>query len=358
VRLGWLEVRDFRNHRETDLEVPDGLVVAVGANAQGKTNLLEAAHYLLTLGSPRTAADLPLVRSGAERAFLRGEVHTMTGRVLVEVELRPSGANRVRMNGSAVRRLRDLRHRVRSVFSIPEDLAIVQGQPEDRRRFLDQAGLALWPAGEEAVRSYERALRQRNRLLKEHDAPGAPPDLDAWDGELATHGAAVTSTRGEAISRVAPRAAAVFESISGDRLVVRYVPSVEGDDLVEAFVRRLAERRADELVRRTTLVGPHRDELELAVGELAVRKFASHGESWAAALSLRLGTAEALSEEVGEPAVVLLDDPFSGLDPSRRERLQEGLRSRGQVLMSIPDEAQVPPGATVWEVSDGGVRLR
>jgi DNA replication and repair protein RecF len=358
VRLAWLEIRDFRNHRETDVEVPDGLVVAVGANAQGKTNLLEAANYLLSLGSPRTAADLPLVRSGAERAYLRGEVHTATGKVLVEVELRPSGANRVRMNGSAVRRLRDLRHRVRSVFCIPEDLAIVQGQPEDRRRFLDQAALALWPTGEDAVKSYERALRQRNRLLKEHDGPGAPPDLDAWDGELAAHGAAVTSARAGAVTRVAPLASAVFSSVSGEDLVVRYLPSVEGEDLVEAFLRRLAERRADELVRRTTLVGPHRDELELAVGELAVRRFASHGEGWAASLSLRLGTAEALGQELGEPPVILLDDPFSGLDPARRDRLQQELRSRGQVLISVPDEAQVPTGAAVWEVTDGRVRPR
>jgi DNA replication and repair protein RecF len=358
VRLAWLEARDFRNHRETDLQVPDGLVVAVGPNAEGKTNLLEAVHYLLSLGSPRTAADLPLVRSGAERAYLRGEVHTATGRVLLEVEVRPSGANRVRMNGSAVRRVRDLRQRVRSVFSVPEDLAIVQGQPEDRRRFLDQASISLWPASEEAVRSFERALRQRNRLLKEHDAPGSPPDLDAWDRELAVHGAAVTSARGEAIGRVGPPASAVFESITGDRLSVRYAPSVEGEDVVTAFLRRLAERRADELVRRTTLVGPHRDELELAVGELAVRRFASHGEAWAAALSLRMGTAEVVSEEIGEGPVILLDDPFSGLDPSRRGRLQEDLRSRGQVLISVPDEAQVPVGAAVWEVSGGRVRAR
>lgn len=358
MRLVWLEVRDFRNHRETDVEVPDGLVVAVGPNAQGKTNLLEAAHYLLSLGSPRTAADLPLIRSGAERAYLRGEVQTATGRVLIEVEVRPSGANRVRVNGSAVRRLRDLRHRVRTVFCIPEDLAIVQGQPEDRRRFLDQAALALWPKGEDAVRSYERALRQRNRLLKEHDGPGPPPDLAAWDGELAAHGAAVTSARADAEARVAPAASAVFQSISGDHLAVQYRPSVEGEDLVEAFIRRLAERREDELVRRTTLVGPHRDELELAVGVLAVRRFASHGEAWAAALSLRLGTAEALKDESGEPPVILLDDPFSGLDPSRRDRLQEGLRSRGQVVISVPDEAQVPAGAAVWEVSDGRVRAR
>jgi DNA replication and repair protein RecF len=328
----------------------------VGPNAQGKTNLLEAAHYLMTLGSPRSSADLPLVRAGAERAFVRGEVHTNAGRVLIEVEVRPSGANRIRVNGSAVRRARDLRQRVRSVFFLPEDLAIVQGQPEDRRRFLDQASLALWPGGEAAVKSYERTLRQRNRLLKEHDGVEPPPELEAWSQELVTHGAAVTAARRGAIDRVGPRSARAFEDVSGERLTVRYAPSVQGEDIAAVFLLRLAERQADELLRRTTLLGPHRDELELAVGELGARRFASHGEAWAAAVCLRLGTAEALRDESGEAPVLLLDDPFSGLDPIRRQRLAEGLGRRGQVLASVPDPAQVPAGAIVWEVRDGGVR--
>ncbi len=356
MRLLWLELRDFRNHRHTELQVPDGMVVAVGPNAQGKTNLLEGAHYLMTLGSPRSAADLPLVRAGAERAFVRGEVHTATGRVLVEVEVRPSGANRVRVNGSAVRRVRDLRQRVRSVFFLPEDLAIVQGQPEDRRRFLDQASLTLWPGGEAAVKSYERTLRQRNRLLKEHDDLHAPPELHAWNRELAAHGAAVTAARKQAIDRVGPSSTEAFRNVSDERLRVRYAPSVEGEDVTAVFLLRLAEREADELLRRTTLVGPHRDELELEVGELGARRFASHGEAWAAAMCLRLGTAEALRAESGEAPVLLLDDPFSGLDPARRRRLADELGRRGQVLASVPDPAQVPPDATVWEVSDGGVR--
>ncbi|HEX9891512.1 MAG TPA: DNA replication/repair protein RecF [Actinomycetota bacterium] len=356
MRLAWLEIRDFRNHEETRLEVPPGLVVAVGDNAQGKTNLLEAAHYLSSLGSPRVSSDQPLVRAGADSAFLRGEVETASGKALVEIEVRSTGANKVRVNGSGIRRKRDLRQRVRSVMFIPEDLAIVQGEPEDRRRFLDQATESLWPVAEAARQSYERALRQRNRLLKEHEGPSAPPGLDAWDVELVTHGSAVTAGRGRAMERTAPRASGAYQAVAGMPLMVAYRASVEGPDLEDAFRAALAERREDEIVRRRTLVGPHRDDLDLAVGGLAARRFASHGESWAAALCLRLGLAEALAEEIEEPSLLLLDDPFSGLDPGRRRRLGQVLAARGQVLLAVPDRAQVPDGASVWEVEGGSVR--
>ncbi len=242
MRLLWVEARDFRNHRETRVEVPAGLVAAVGPNAQGKTNLLEAAHYLLTLRSPRVASDQPLVRAGAEVAYLRGEVATEGGRVLVEVEVRSSGANRVEVNRSAVRRKRDLRARVRSVMFLPEDLAVIQGEPEDRRRFMDEAAFTLWP-NEEGVRAaYDRALRQRNRLLKEHEGPEPPPDLEAWDAEVARHGGALTAARGRAVDRVGPRAGDEFERVAEDRLRVEYAASVEGgpdEDLEAAMLRRL-----------------------------------------------------------------------------------------------------------------------
>jgi DNA replication and repair protein RecF len=361
VRLIWLEVRDFRNHRETSVQVPEGLVAAVGPNAQGKTNLLEAAHYLLTLRSPRVASDQPLIRAGADRAYLRGEVATATGRVLVEVEVRASGANRIEVNRSGVRRKRDLRQRVRSVMFIPEDLAVIQGDPEDRRRFMDEAAFGLWPAEEAARTAYDRALRQRNRLLKEHDGPRPPPDLEAWDTELSRHGASLTRARGEAMAAVGPRASEEFAGVTGHGLRVGYAPSVvpAGEEELEAAMsRRLEERRDDELVRRTTLVGPHRDELELAVGELAARRFASHGESWAGALCLRLGIWAAVGVEMEEPPILFLDDPFSGLDPVRRRRLGEGLGARGQVLIAVPDEAQVPSGASVWDVEGGRVSPR
>lgn len=335
------------------------MIGLAGRNAQGKTNLLEAAHYLLTLRSARVASDQPLVRTGASSSFLRAEVDTSEGRVLVEVEVRSSGANVIQVNRSKVRRKRDLRQGVRSVMFIPEDLDVIQGGPEDRRRFMDEAVEAMWPAEEVARTAYDKALRQRNRLLKENEGAGAPPDLDAWDAELATHGAAVTAARTRAMAAVTPRAGDEFERVSGERLNIEYRPSVDArEDLESAMRERLLDRRADELVRRTTLVGPHRDELYIAVGEMTARRFASHGESWAGALCLRLGMWGAVSAEIHESPVLLLDDPFSGLDPERRSRLTEGLAARGQVLVSVPDEAQVPAGATVWEVEEGSVKAR
>ncbi len=362
MRLRWLEARDFRNHEHTELEIPDGLVVAVGGNGEGKTNLLEAAFYLLSMGSPRVGSDQPLVRRGAAggSAFLRGEVDGLEGRSLIEVEIRSAGANRVQVNRSPVRRRRDVRRLVRAVFFSPGDLDVVQGQPDVRRSFLDEAVAVLWPPKETAANAYEKALRQRNRLLKDWEGAGAPPGLEAWDGELVRTGAQLTRDRAAAAAALGPRAGAEFEALTGYGLEVRYAPSVPHESEVEAeFRARLAERRADELVRRTSLVGPHRDELDLAVRDLTARAFASHGEAWAAALSLRLGLAAAVGGEVGEAPVLLLDDPFPGLDPVRQARLSGRLTGRGQTVMSVADRAHVPPEADlVWEVRAGNVTDR
>ena len=314
---------------------------------------------------------------------MRGEVDGLDGRSLIEVEVRGSGANRVQVNRSPVRRRRDVRRLVRSVFFSPGDLDVVQGQPDVRRSFLDEAISVLWPQREPNLTAFEKALRQRNRLLKDWEGRGAPPGLAAWDAELVRTGAALTRDRAAAVEVLAARAGAEFESLTGYGLVVTYTPSVpapsdadaaaeveqgslEGvetapaaDPLERAFARRLAERRDDELARRTTLVGPHRDELELQVKELTARAFASHGEAWAAALSLRLGLASAVAAEVGEPPVLLLDDPFPGLDPTRQRRLAARLTGRGQTIMSVADDAHVPEHAdAVWLVLGGSVTVR
>jgi DNA replication and repair protein RecF len=392
VRLRWIEARDFRNHEHTELEVPDGLVVAVGGNGEGKTNLLEAAYYLLALASPRSSSDQPLVRRGSGSAYVRGEVDGLDGRALIEVEIRGSGANRVQINRSPVRRRRDVRRIVRSVFFSPGDLDVVQGQPDARRAFLDESVSVLWPQREPAVSAYEKALRQRNRLLKDWEGRGSPPGLEAWDAELVRTGAALTRDRAAAARVVGPVAGEEFEALTGYGLEIAYAPSVplreeagvevagdadgggsqgalEGvapaasrepvDPVEEAFRRRLAERRDDEIVRRVTLVGPHRDDLDLRVKDLGARAFASHGEAWAAALSLRLGLAAAASGEVGEPPVLLLDDPFPGLDPIRQRRLAGRLTGRGQTVMSVADDAHVPEVADrVWLVRAGTVTER
>lgn len=358
MRIEWLEVRDFRNHRELSLELGPGLTAVAGPNARGKTNLLEAVCYMCSLISPRVSSDLPLVRWGAQSAFLRGQVESARGRYLIEVEVRTGGQNKVLVNRTPVRRKRDLRRDVRAVFSGPDDLSVVQGDPSERRRLMDEAVRTLWPAKEGVAGAYERALRQRNRLLKDWDGGTEPAGLQGWDAELVAHGSSLTELRGMAVELLRHRAAEEFRGVAGPEegtLLVEYAPSVQGDPLDEAFIARLAERRADELIRRTTLVGPHRDELALSVQGLVARGFASHGEAWAAAICLRLALAGAVSEEFGDTAILLLDDPFSGLDPERRARLAGGLAGRGQVLMAVPDESHVPSGAVVWLAKEGGI---
>lgn len=359
MHVSWVEFRDFRNHRRTRLtDLPDGLVLVVGPNGEGKTNLLEGIAFLFFLASPRAGSADAVVRRGAEVAYARGEILTGSGRVLVEVEIPARGASRAQVNRSPVRRRRDLRRQVRAISCAPEDLSAVVGEPAARRAFLDEAVRALWPLREGAIGAYDRALRQRNRLLKEWEGRGAPAGLQAWDVEVARTGAALTRLRAAATEALAPGAEAAYRRVAGYGLDVRYAPSVEGEPLEERFLAKLAERRPDELARRTTLVGPHRDELSLAVRDLGARSFASHGESWAAAVCLRLGLAEAVAAEVGERPVVLLDDPYSALDPVRRERLSELLHGRGQVFVSTADPEHVPGGAAaVWRVRAGSVEI-
>ena len=334
--------------------------MAVGSNGEGKTNLLEGIAFLFLLQSPRTSSTEPLVRHGAEAAaYVRGETETANGRMLVEVEIPGHGANRVQLNRSPVRRKRDLRRQVRGVFFGPDDLVVVIGDPSRRRDFMDESIRTLWPLNEGAITAYDRALSQRNCLLKEWEGRGAPKDLDAWDAELTEAGSALVRLRGEAVVRLSPAATDEYEHLAGYGLGAEYAPNVGEEPLEEAFAQRLAARRPDEIVRRTTLVGPHRDDLSLAVRDLGARAFASHGEAWAAALCLRLGLASAVTDEVGERPVLLLDDPFSALDPRRQRRIGARLIGRGQVFVSAADEAHVPAGSDrVWDVTGGAVKGR
>lgn len=357
MRLSWLELRDFRNHALTRIDdIPMGLIVLVGPNGEGKTNLLEGIFFLYALASPRVSANQPLVREGTAAGYVRGEFETLSGRILVEIEIPATGASRVQVNRSAVRRKRDLRKQVRAVFFGPQDLRITLGDPAKRREFLDEALVALWPLKESLISAFDRTLRQRNRLLKEWDGRGEPVGLAAWDEELVLAGSALSRARSEAVSLLSPDASSEFQELAGYGLECEYRPSVWDDDDVEgAYRMRIAQRRADELARRTTLVGPHRDDLQLVVRHLGARAFASHGEAWAAVLCLRLGLAGAVERQIGEPPLLLIDDPFSALDPRRRDALGHRLAGRaGQVIISVADKADIPGSASaIWDVLSG-----
>src|SRR5436190_14040528 len=291
MRLSWVELRDYRNHAHTHVDLrTDGLFVVAGRNGEGKTNLLEAMHFLYGLGSPRVSASAPLVREGAESAYVRGEFETRDGRSLVEVEIRRKGANRVQVERSTVRRRRDLRRTVRVILFGPFDLPVVTGDPSRRRAFMDEAAVVLQPARDTLTTGYERVLRQRNRLLKEHEGRGAPADLDAWDDQLVTTGTAMMRARAEAVEAIASPASTAFRDVCGYELLVGYAPNVSGSgDVEDAFRAQLAERRADELLRRASLVGPHPHDLDLAVRDLGARSFPPQGGARGAAVAGPLG---------------------------------------------------------------------
>ncbi len=363
MRLAWVELRDFRNHAYTRIEpVPDGLIVAVGPNGEGKTNLLEGICYLFTLSSPRVSASGPLVRDGAEAAYSRGEVETLDGKVLVEVEVPTKGASRVKVNRSPVRRKRDLRRQVRAVFFGPDDLDVVRGDPSHRRRFLDEAVVALWPL-KESLLTGVRPRAAAAQPPAEGVGPSRRPRGHGGVGRRADPGGRRADPRARRGGRRA--GAAGVRGVRGAgriRLGLHVCARTSGATPTSRRRSAPASRSAGTTSwpdgRRSS--GPHRDDVDLAVRDLGARAFASHGEAWAAALCLRLGLATAVEREIGEPPILLVDDPFSALDPHRRDLIGERLAARGgQVVISVADEADVPDAAhATWDVRAGTVTPR
>lgn len=349
MRLAALELVNFRGWSELRLSFPPSSVGLVGANATGKTSILEAIWYSATLSSHRASADSVLVHSGEEAAIIRASVEHEGRTDLLELEIVTQGRARTKLGGSPVGRRRDVLGTIRASLFAPERVAVVRRDPGERRRFVDELLVQLHPRYHGVIREYERALRQRNALLRE--AGGiAPAGLDAWDEAVASPGGELCAGRADAILTLAPAAAAAYRAVGGDRaLHARYVPKVEeptepGSAAAWSLAIRegLRARRGDELARGTTLVGPHRDDVELMIGDLPARTHASQGEAWLAALALVLGVHSSLAERVGTQPVLLLDDAFSLLDPDRRERLGEALPSGAQIIAAASDPRELP----------------
>lgn len=376
-----LSVTDFRSWPAAELAFDPGPSVLVGANGEGKTNLVEAIGYLATLSSHRVPTDAPLVRSGAAAAVARAAVVADSRELRVEVQITPGRANRARLNGAAVPRPRDVLGVLRCVLFAPEDLAIVRGDPGERRRFLDELIVARAPRLAAVRADYERVLKQRATLLKSSGAArraGGGSDLrtlDVWDSHLATHGAQLLAARLAAVRALAPHAAAAYAAVAPDSAVLAMsyasslsgvLPELDGPQppevpaLEAALLAELARTRPQELERGVNLVGPHRDDLALSLGELALRGYASHGESWSAALALRLGSYELLRAEFprGAEPMLILDDVFAELDGGRREQLALVAGKAEQAVITAAVASDVPEhlhGAR-FDVQDGSVR--
>ncbi len=343
MKVTRLWLADFRNYSQAELApAPDGMTVLVGVNAQGKTNLLEAVAWLATLESFRGAPREALVRAGASRAVIRAEASRAGRALLVEAELPLVGQDRVQVNRHPLRRSRDLLGAIRVSLFSPDDLALVKGGPGERRRFLDQVLVALSPRHDQARGDLERVLRQRASLLKAagpRPAPGLLASLEAWDAKLSEVGEAVAEARGALVGALAPRVAAAYQDLAGRSAPVdlSYQRSWDGDLAVA-----LAASRADDLRRGITTVGPHRDDMAVALERLPARHHASQGEARSLALALRLAVHEAVAEEVGSRPVLLLDDVFSELDTARAAALL-ALLPPGQCLLTTASAA--PPQA-------------
>ena len=351
-----LSLTDFRSYASVELELEPGVTALVGPNGQGKTNLVEALGYLATLGSHRVATDAPLVRSGAERAVVRAGVVRDGRETRVEVEITPGKANRARLGGAPVSRPREILGTLRTVLFAPEDLAIVKGDPSERRRFLDELLVARAPRYSAVRADYDRVLKQRNALLKTAGAArraggSALRTLDVWDAHLATAGAALLAGRLDLVDALSPVVDKAYTSVSGgggtaalaytSTLPPDCLASRDRDVLAAALAAAVASTRDAELDRGVTLVGPHRDDLVLTIGELLARGYASHGESWSFALALKLASYDLLRADGGEP-VLVLDDVFAELDASRREQLADVVSPAEQVLVTAAVAADVP----------------
>ncbi|KQY46354.1 DNA replication/repair protein RecF [Cellulomonas sp. Root137] len=384
-----LSLTDFRSYAQVELPLEPGITALVGPNGQGKTNLVEALGYVATLGSHRVPTDAALVRAGTTRAVVRAKVvrELEPGRprsTLVEIEVTPGKANRARVNGGSPTRARDVLGILRTVLFAPEDLSLVKGDPDGRRRFLDDLLVQLTPRVAGTVADYERVLRQRSALLKSAGVArrGAGADLrtlDVWDAKLAQTGAQIIVARRGLVRSLAPHIERAYAQVSAGQgdAIVTYKASLDAVletadesasvELVEAqLLEAIGRLRSKEIERGVSLVGPHRDDLVLTLGGLPAKGYASHGESWSFALALRLASYELLTrgdEGVGgdwgpdgEP-VLILDDVFAELDARRRDRLAELVAPARQVLITaaVADDVPAPLAGARVDVMGGEV---
>jgi DNA replication and repair protein RecF len=365
VRVTRLALTDFRNYHSADVALEPGPNLFVGSNGQGKTNLVESLVYLSSLGSHRVSSEQALIRQGADAAIIRARLQHADRELLVEVQLNRSSPNRAQVNRAQIKP-RELPRYSSTVLFAPEDLALVRGEPSGRRRFMDELLILRSPRFAGIIADYDRVLRQRNTLLKSARATGAKAasltTLDVWDDKLVALGSELIEARARIVGELQPEVAAAYYSVAGDDHHARLAsqlsvlasdpdadPTEAGTETLTAdriaveFRSSLERLRRSELERGVTLVGPHRDDLLLELNGMPARGFASHGESWSFALSLKLASAAVLRREsaTGDP-VLVLDDVFAELDESRRARLAAAVADFEQVLITAAVFDDVP----------------
>ena len=374
-----LSLHDFRSYPDAEVVLGPGVTAFVGRNGQGKTNLVEAVDYIARLSSHRVSGDAPLVRFGADHAVVRAAVVKDGREAVLEVQINPGRSNKARVNRSPLPRARELLGLVRTVLFSPEDLALVKGDPSERRRFLDDLLVQRAPRFAGVRADYDRVLKQRSSLLKTagiarrqgRSADSALSTLGVWDSHLARTGAELLAARLTLVDDLRPYVAASYEAVAEGATrtdaTMSYKPSFELPDgepdrtvLAEALLAEVERRRDDEIDRGLSLVGPHRDDLTLMIGPLPVKGYASHGESWSMALALRLASYYVFCEDDPSPGaapVLILDDVFAELDSQRRAKLAGIVTGAEQVIVTAAVAEDIPEALSgeQFKVVPGGV---
>ncbi|AVH65876.1 DNA replication/repair protein RecF [Nostoc sp. 'Peltigera membranacea cyanobiont' 213] len=343
--LKTLNLRQFRNYQDQKVEFNAAKTILVGNNAQGKSNLLEAVELLATLRSHRMTRDRDLVQEGEAIAQINATLERQTGISDLTLTLRRNGRRSVAINGESIRRQMDFLGVLNAVQFSSLDLDLVRGGPEGRRNWLDTLLIQLEPVYAHILQQYNHVLRQRNAFLKRHvetlNATSLQSELAVWDAQLATTGTRVIRRRDRAIQRLAPIASAWHASISGSTevLEIKYMPNIplennHPEEVQQAFLAKIQQRTVAELHQGTTLVGPHRDEVELTINQTPARQYGSQGQQRTLVLALKLAELQLIEEIVQEPPLLLLDDVLAELDLSRQNQLLDAIQDRFQTLIT------------------------
>lgn len=356
-----LSLTDFRSYSQLELSLKAGQNIFVGENGEGKTNIIEALMYLALLSSHRISSDQPLVRLGSERAYIRAKIESSDRTTLVELEINAAKANRAKVNQNPVRSQRELLGIVKSICFSPEDLDLVRGDPSERRSFLDQLLIQRSPRLAGVITDYERALKQRNSLLKSR-APQS--SLEPWNEHLANFGGEVIAGRLSLITDLEPEFQNAYKNLSEKKTAkLGYKSSITSptpskDENKNKILETINEINYQERERGVSLVGPHRDDLLLYLGDHPVKGYASHGESWSIALALRLASYQLFIND-GDKPILILDDVFSELDEGRREKLLAISESAEQTFVTVAVENDLPKNITgqKFKVTAGKVSI-
>ena len=339
-----LALTNFRSYKNLELTFQPGVNTFIGDNGSGKTNIVEALIYLGFLSSHRVSTNAPLIHQTQEQAIIRSEITSDERTLAVDLEINANKANRARINKNPTKSQREILGALQIVYFTPEDLDLVRGEPTHRRDFIDRLLITRTPRLSGVLSDYDRVLRQRNTLLKTRAPENA---LTPWTEQLIKLGAELTAERINLAEKLNPLVAENYANLNEVKAAsIAYKSPTIGlskdfDSNVKVLTDKQVEVSRNELERGVSLIGPHRDDLHLQLGEFPAKGYASHGESWSMAISLRISSFNLLKEEGSHP-ILILDDIFAELDTTRRTQLVAVTKLAEQTFITAAVESDLP----------------